>query len=246
MANSKAIKFIRQKDYKFIKNIGQGGLGKTILIEDEYIQEQFICKKFSPIYEDLKTEYFKNFVEEVRLMHLLYHKNIVRVFNYYMYPELKTGYILMEYVHGLDIDKYIIANPDKIEDIFIQTIEGFMYLEENKILHRDIRPQNILVSHDGFVKIIDFGFGKQINFNEQYDKSVSLNWRYSQPSEFLEKKYDFKTEIYFIGKLFEEIIKDNDLSIRFDNTLKKMIILNPVYRIPSFFDVSRELMRIKS
>jgi serine/threonine-protein kinase len=172
---NKTIEFLRQKDYKFIKDIGQGGTGRTILLKDELIDETFVCKKYSPYYEEHIDLYFKNFVDEIKLLHLLYHVNVVRVFNYYLYPENKTGYILMEYITGNNISKYLTDNPDKLNEIFVQTIIGFKYLEENNVLHRDIRPDNLLVSENGIVKIIDFGFGKKINFDENFDNSVSLS-----------------------------------------------------------------------
>ena len=154
------VKFLRQKDYELIKEIGQGGTGRTVLLNDQIINEQFVCKKYAPSNPNDKLLYFENFVKEIKLLHLLYHKNLVRIFNYYLYPEHTTGYILMEYVQGLDISDFLKKNPEKLNDIFTQVIEVFKYLEENKILHRDIRPENILISEDGIVKIIDFGFAK--------------------------------------------------------------------------------------
>jgi serine/threonine-protein kinase len=242
------IKFIKEKEYKVIRELNRGGFGEALLIEDETINENFVCKKYSPYYAEDKEAYFKNFVQEIKLLHVLYHKNIVRVFNYYLYPEKHTGYILMEYVDGTDIQEYLKVNPDKINDVFIQTIQGFRHLEEFKILHRDIRPQNIMVNEGGTLKIIDFGFGKQIEFqNENFDKSISLNWRYTPPSEFNDHIYDFKTEIYFVGKLFEEIIRENGIeSFGFTKVLNRMILSNYDSRITSFFDVDREVLSSKS
>ena len=187
--NKKIIEFIRTKDYKFIKNIGQGGTGKTVLLKDEIIDETFVCKKYSPYYEEHKDLFFKNFVDEIKILHNIYHKNIVRVFNYYLYPEKTTGYILMEFIDGDDIKNFAFNNPHLINDLFQQTIGGFNYLEQNKILHRDIRPENILVSDEGVVKIIDFGFGKRINYTEDFDKSITLNWRFFPPDDFNNKFY---------------------------------------------------------
>ncbi|ADQ79050.1 serine/threonine protein kinase [Paludibacter propionicigenes WB4] len=240
---SNIIEFLRKKDFRFESNIGQGGTGKTVLLKDELINELFVCKKYSPYYKSDKEKYFKNFVDEIKILHSLFHLNLVRVFNYYLYPELHTGYILMEYIKGIQISDFIRNNPERINSVFTQTIDGFRYLEENKILHRDIRPDNILVSEKGVVKIIDFGFGKIIEFDDKFNKSISLNWRYSTPNEFSLEIYDFKTEVYFVGKLFEEIIKENDIeNLKYTQILNKMI--NPKYdeRIHSFFDVSREIL----
>jgi len=237
------IEFLRKKDYKFIQSIGQGGTGKTILIEDETINEKFVCKKYAPLIDYIKPIYFKNFIDEIKLLHRLYHKNVVRVFNYYLYPEQTTGFILMEFIDGQSISKYIQDKPEMISDIFTQVIDGFRHLEEAGILHRDIRPENILISTDGIVKIIDFGFGKKIEFDEDFDKSISINWRYQPPREFADEMYDYKTEIYFVGKLFEEIINELDIQhFRYSNLLQKMVDSNYSSRIDSFFDVERQVI----
>ncbi len=239
----KIVQFIRTKDFRFIKEIGQGATGKTVLLEDEIINEIFVCKKYSPYYKEFNKVFFKNFKDEIKLLHLINHKNIVRIFNYYLYPEEHTGYILMEFIKGDDISKYLKYNPDKLDDVFRQTIKGFTHLEKINILHRDIRPTNILISEEGVVKIIDFGFSKKIDFNTDFDKSISLNWRYTQPNDFKDKIYDFKTELYFIGKLFEEIITDNNFqNFRYKNLLKKMVEKDYNQRIKSFFDLEREII----
>lgn len=237
------IEFLRKKDYKFIRYIGQGGTGKTILLEDELINERFVCKKYSPYYIEHQETYFKNFVDEIKLLHLLYHPNVVRVFNYYLYPEKLTGYIIMEYIDGEDIYEYVKNNPDRLNDIFVQTIRGFRHLEENKILHRDIRPGNIMVTNDGIVKIIDFGFGKRIDFNSNFYNSVSINWNYTIPRDFETKTYNYKTEIYFIAKLFEEIIQINNLNaFPYMNILQEMLHVNPDERITSLFEIERKII----
>lgn len=244
---NKIIEFLRAKDFKFIRNIGQGGTGKTVLLKDEYIDESFVCKKYSPYYEEHRDTFFKNFVDEIKILHKLYHRNIVRVFNYYLYPEQKTGYILMEYIHGQDIKEYLQNNPHRVNDIFVQTINGFNYLELNGILHRDIRPENILVSEDGFVKIIDFGFGKEINFDKDFDKSITLNWRYTPPTDFDNKFYDFKTEIYFVGRLFEEIIVENKIgNFSYSDILKDMTKVDFNNRIDSFLNINRRILSNES
>ncbi len=241
MKKNDQIDFLRKKSYVFQSEIGQGGTGKTILIKDEFIDEVFVCKKYSPYYPEHKDLYFKYFLREIKLLHKVNHKNIVRVFNYYIYPEQMTGYILMEFVKGQNIDEYISENPDRLNDLFVQTINGFTYLEENKILHRDIRPSNILVTDDSITKIIDFGFGKSIDFDNA-DNSISLNWRYTKPDEFNQKIYDTKTEIYFVGKLFEEILENfENIDFKYTRLVSKMIA-NYSERIHTFFDAYREIV----
>ena len=202
----KIAKFTRIKEIELIRNLSRGGYGETYLVRDPIINETFVCKKYSPINDNDKQKYFKNFIEEIRLLYLVNHLNIVRIFTYYIYPENYLGYILMELVDGNSIEEYLAKYPQNINEIFRQTIQGFACLESNGVLHRDIRPSNILVNDEGIVKIIDLGFGKQVCQESDFDKSITINWGYEKPQDFNDKKYDFQTEVYFVGKLFERII----------------------------------------
>jgi len=239
---TQSIEFPRKKDYIFKSELGQGATGKTIVVYDPMIEEEFVCKKYSPYKGANKEELFEKFVNEIKLLHLLNHENIVRVFTYYLYRENYVGYIFMELVDGYDVDEYLAKNPEEINNVFEQIIEGFYYLEKNEILHRDIRPMNILVNYDGTVKIIDFGFGKQIAGKEDFDKSISLNWLFDPPKEFQNGVYNYTTEVYFIGKLIAEIISDNQINVfKYHDLLEKMNRKNPENRIESFLHVRRQL-----
>jgi len=243
MDEEKVIEFIRNKNFVLVETLGQGACGKTVLLRDDTINGYFVCKKYLPYDSEQKEELYKNFVQEIKILHLLYHKNIVRVFNHYLYPSQYQGFIIMEYIDGDDIEKYLGESPENINEIFLQVIEGFSYLENCNILHRDIRPMNILVRKDGIVKIIDFGFGKRIIYKEDFDKSISLNPWCEPPNEFNDRTYNFTTEIYFIGKLFEKIIKEKDIeSFKYTKLLSKMCYKDNSERISKFFDVKKEIL----
>jgi serine/threonine-protein kinase len=236
------VKFLRKRDYSFQRELGNGACGRTVLLYDDLIDEQFVCKKYSPFSEDHREELFKNFVREIKLLHKIQHENLVRVFNYYLYPDQFTGYILMEFIEGIDIEDYISQNPENTNSLFLQAINGFKYLEEQSILHRDIRPLNILIRSDGILKIIDLGFGKQIRNSDDFDKSISLNWWCETPADFAYSRYDFTTEVYFIGKLFEKLISDNSIShFKYASVLRRMCQHDPTKRIPTFADIEKEI-----
>ena len=245
---SKAIiRFIKQKEYKFIKELGQGGLGKTVLILDSEIGEQFVCKKYSPYDESLRDEYYDYFKNEIKVMFQVNHSNIIRIFNYYLYPEQRTGYILMEYVDGKNIYEFLLENPASINNVFEQIIDAFVYLENHKILHRDIRLENILIDNNGVVKIIDFGFGKKVIQETDKKKSISLNWWCDVPSEFSDGLYDHQTDLYFIGKLFEAILSNGaDDWVQFDFAyriiLEKMMRTEKGNRYQSFSQIKEEIV----
>ncbi|WP_157654671.1 protein kinase family protein [Burkholderia ubonensis] len=225
------------------EELGRGACGQTVLLFDSTIDERFACKKYSPVRSDMRQQLYDGFVREIKLLHLINHRNVVRLFNYYLFPEKMTGYILMEYVRGSNVEDYLSNSPEDANEIFDQIISGFSHLEENGILHRDIRTNNILVTKDGVVKIIDFGFGKQTLSSDDFDKSVSLNWWCDLPSEFKRSIYDFATEVYFIGKLFEKLLVDLNLQhFKYDTLLGKMCALDPDKRIPTFADVRKTML----
>jgi serine/threonine protein kinase len=240
---NRIVEFVRKKDLIFVEELGQGACGKTVILYDEIIDERFVCKKYSPSYESFKQELFGNFIREIKLLHTLNHPNIVRIFNYYLYPEQFAGYILMELVKGEDIERYLTVNPDQINQIFLQVIDGFNHLEKCGVLHRDIRPKNILVSDEGVTKIIDFGFGKRIATNQDFDKSITLNWWCDPPLDFADQTYNYTTEVYFIGKLFEKIIFGASIEqFAYKQLLSRMCASDPSRRIESFSKIQQEIL----
>ena len=242
MAENDIIKFVRRHDYRFVKELGQGGCGKTVLLHDDQIDEDFVCKKFTPYSEGDRAALFANFVREIKILHKVYHANVVRVFNYYIYPASLTGFILMEYVEGAEVDKFLSSAPEKVNEVFIQTISGFRYLETHGILHRDIRPGNLLVGANGSVKIIDFGFGKLVRDSKDFDKSVSLNWWCEPPAEFTSSVYNFQTEVYFVGKMFERIIQENQVDeFKYGSLLMQMCEHSPLRRIQGFAAIEKSI-----
>lgn len=153
-----------KKKFKYVDSLGKGGTGKALLFKDETTDMLFAIKKYETEDETHRNDFYDRFVDEIKILFKISHPNIVRVYNYYLYPEEKVGYLQMEYVKGSTLDKYDPFPFDddwkNWEDIFKETVLAFEYLEKNNILHRDIRSQNILIDENGNVKIIDFGFGK--------------------------------------------------------------------------------------
>jgi serine/threonine protein kinase len=236
------IPFVRRRDYVMVRRLGKGACGETVLLHDDQIGEDFVCKKYVPYDEAARQELFANFIREIKLLHSVHHDNLVRVFNYYVYPAEHAGFILMEYVDGASIDAYLAAHPDQANSVFIQTLAGFAYLEGAGILHRDIRPMNVLVRNDGRVKIIDLGFGKRIETSIDFDKSISLNWWCVPPPEFKQSRYDFATEVYFVGKLFEAIISDNGIeTFEYPDVLRRMCAADRTDRFESFAQAQQEV-----
>lgn len=241
LENGQVIEFDRKKYFTYLRPLGSGGTGDTYLFKDETTDMLFAIKKYSPKGDnDIKENYIR-FVDEMKILFNISHPNIVRIYNYYLYPEIDLGYLQLEYIDGIAIDKYI-SEPwiKSWDDIFTETVYAFRYLEEKGILHRDIRPSNIMIDKDNNVKIIDFGFGKKIDIDDPSPNSVILNWPVSQlPKEMLQKEeYSYKTEVFFIGKLFSNLVIDEDIEeFGYKDIITKMTQVEPKNRYASFDEV---------
>lgn len=247
METGEIIKFDQSKHFKFVRELGTGGTGETNLFKDETTNTLFAIKKYRPSEENIehKEDFYHRFVEEIVILFKLSHPNIVRVYNYYLYPNLMTGYLQMEYIEGTSIDAYIRNNSTDLDNLFRSAVKSFEFLEENDILHRDIRPANIMIDNNGELKLIDFGFGKILS-STNTENSIRLNWPVTDmPDEVVNgNDYTVETEIYFLGSLFKRLIRENNIEdFKFINVVNTMCEVSIEKRYQSFKDVSDDIAK---
>mgnify|MGYP002762500946 FL=1 len=252
--NGDIISFLKQKDYVMVnKNLGDGSFGKAVVLKDPYIDELFVAKKYEPEYSAIKEVFYKNFLDEIKILYKLNHPNIVRIFGYYPYSELFTGYILMEFIDGVDIGKYfseydeldsVILGQPTPDEIFIQLINAFCYIEKHGIIHRDIREGNIMIDNAGVVKVIDFGIGKIIKPGHEEDSLVGeINRANSDtlPEEYYSGAYTSLTDMFYLAELLNRLIQSNQnaasLNFSYQDIVDKMMQKNPNERYSSFSEV---------
>lgn len=240
LTEGQKIVFDRKKTFKYIRSLGSGGTGDTHLFKDETTDMLFAIKKYAPKGENNIKENYSRFVEEIKILFQISHPNIARVYNYYLYPEFTLGYLQMEYIQGKSIDR-VTQDDFLLSDwngVFEQTIAAFRYLEEHHILHRDIRPSNIMITDTENVKIIDFGFGKIVDPKIKEHNSILLNWPATQMPEEIEQQgeYNHCTEVYFLGVLFKKLNLGE--SFKYGLILNKMAQVEVSNRYQSFNDVS--------
>lgn len=256
-SNGDIVEFLRKKDYIMLNNeLGGGFFGKTVLLKDPFIDELFVAKKYEPDTDDIavKEKYYKNFLDEIKILYKLNHENIVRIFNYYPYENSLTGYILMEFIDGVKIDKYILSEYDgtslvSINDMFKQLIEGFNYIETNGIIHRDIREGNIMIDKKGKVKIIDFGIGKITerggNGTDSLVADINRNGSDTLPQEYFEGIYTSKTDMFYLAELLKRLMDSSPFiensSFLYHNIINKMMSKNPDKRYASFAKIKEAI-----
>lgn len=252
--NGDIVEFIKKKDYIMLdNNLGSGAFGYTVLLKDPYINEVFVAKKYEPYYEDLKIEFYNSFLQEIKIMYTLNHPNIVRIYNYYPYESRHTGYIIMEYIEGKNIANFMEdydpwESKVDLDNIFVQLIDGFEYIEKKGIVHRDIRESNILITQEGVVKIIDFGLGKTFSpvgsTNDSMTDLINRNGLDFLPNEYAEGIYDSKTDMFYLGELYSRLLRktENLDNFTYGSVLSKMIKPKREDRFNSFSEIKKVIM----
>lgn len=256
--NGDIIKFIKQKDYIMINNnLGSGSFGKTVVLKDPDINELFVAKKYEPEIKEYREQFYRNFLEEIRILYKMNHRNIVRIYNYYAYESIYSGYILMEFIDGKTIGEYfktyneympLFSNDPTPDSIFIQLIDAFAYIEKHHIIHRDIREGNIMIDTTGTVKVIDFGIGKLIESAEADDSLCSqINRERSDtlPQEYYNKEYTSLTDMFYLAELLNRLMREvtypDDIKFSYQNILDKMMQKKAEDRYDSFEEIQKAI-----
>lgn len=208
--------------YLLIKKIARGGMAdvyRAKLIGVEGFEKDVAIKKILPHWS-LSREFVDMLIDEAKILLHLTHSNIVQV--YELNKEADSYYIVMEYVHGVDLKTLAQALEKKSELISLSLLAylmeqiclGLKYAHEKKdehqknlgIVHRDISPQNILLSYDGEVKITDFGIAKVIGrTNETATGVLKGKFAYMAPEQALGRGIDQRCDIFALGILAYEL-----------------------------------------
>ncbi|MGB4704337.1 MAG: serine/threonine-protein kinase [Candidatus Saccharicenans sp.] len=187
--------------YEILRSLGSGGFGSVYLARDTWLDIKVAIK----VPHKQSQELYK-LLKEPRLQAALNHPNIVRVLA--AEKEKDVFFMVMEYVRGKSLEKLLekekILDVDRAIDIIKQVAYGVDHAHKNKIIHRDLRPSNILISEEGTVKITDFGTSAWLN-SAQYASTRIGSPPYMAPEQFLGKA-SYCSDIYSIGCIFYEML----------------------------------------
>ena len=187
--------------YEIDRIIGSGGMSVVYRAKDTKL-DRFVT--FKVLKEDYLTdlELVERFPEEARAAAGLNHQNIVSIFDYGQDDDIY--YIVLEYVDGASLKELINKKAPFADDIIIavtlQIAEGLAEAHRNEIVHRDIKPQNILVTRTNIVKVADFGIARAARNSTLTAGSGSMgSVHYFSPEQARSGYIDHKTDIYSLG-----------------------------------------------
>lgn len=207
--------------YQIIKSIGEGGMANVYLAYDTILDRNVAVKVLRG---DLASDekFVRRFQREALSASNLSHQNIVEVYD--VGEDDGQYYIVMEYIEGRHL-KQLLKKREKLTitevvDIMLQVTEGMSQAHDSYIIHRDIKPQNIMILENGLVKITDFGIATALNGTQlTQTNSVMGSVHYLPPEQAEGKGATIRSDIYSMGILMYELLAGT-LPFKGDNAVE--------------------------
>ena len=207
--------------YQIIKTIGEGGMANVYLAYDTILDRDVAVKVLRG---DLATDdtFVRRFQREALSASSLSHPNIIEVYD--VGEDNGSYYIVMEYIKGKHL-KQLLKQRGKLTltevvDIMLQVTDGMSVAHDNYIIHRDIKPQNIMILENGLIKITDFGIAMALNSTQlTQTNSVMGSVHYLPPEQASGKGATIQSDVYSMGILMYELLT-GELPFRGDNAVE--------------------------
>ena len=192
--------------YEIVGKIGTGGMADVYKAMDHKLNRFVAVKVLKPEFRE-DTTFIKKFRSEAQAAAGLTHPNIVNVFD--VGDDGGVYYIVMELIEGITLKEYI-SKKGKLSikeatSIAIQVSMGLEAAHSHGIVHRDVKPQNIIISTDGKVKVTDFGIARAASSNT-ISSNVMGSVHYSSPEQVRGGYSDEKSDIYSLGITLYEMV----------------------------------------
>jgi serine/threonine protein kinase len=196
--------------YEVLGELGQGAMGVVYKARDPLIDRVVAIKTINlSLAMDEKEEYEGRFYQEAKAAGRLNHPNIVTI-----YDVGKSGdvaYIAMELLEGRELrdimNEGALLPIDQVLNIVAQVAQGLAYAHEHEIVHRDVKPSNIMVIRDGHVKITDFGIARMASSSVRTQTGMVLGSpKYMSPEQVMGKTIDQRSDIFSLGVMLYEML----------------------------------------
>ncbi|XP_022127084.1 cyclin-dependent kinase-like 4 isoform X1 [Pieris rapae] len=197
--------------YEKLAKLGEGSYGLVYKCRNRETGEIVAIKKFVENEDDPLIR--KIALREIRMLKNLKHPNLVNLIE--VFRRKRKLHLVFEYCdHTVlhEMEKYPAGCPELLsKQIIWQTLQGVAYCHRHNCIHRDVKPENILLTSDGVVKLCDFGFARMISPGESYTDYVATRW-YRAPELLVgDTMYSMPVDVWAIGCVFAELLSSEAL-----------------------------------
>jgi serine/threonine-protein kinase len=199
--------------YRILEELGRGAMGVVYRAEDPSLDRVVALKTISLADAEGRKEYEKRFLLEAKAAGKLTHPNIVTIYDYGEEEDL--AYMAMELLEGSDLRTRMRSEPIppmEAVEIALQVADGLGFAHEHGVVHRDVKPGNIMLLERGAVKIMDFGIAR-MRFSEHKTSTgmVLGTPRYMSPEQISGQPVDQRSDIFSLGTVLYEMLTQTSL-----------------------------------
>ena len=193
--------------YRVLALLGRGGMGEVYRAEraDGQFEQQVALKLLRPD----AVEHLGRFIAERRILARLEHPGIARLYDAGVADDGRP-YMLMELVEGVPITTWCREHASTTQerlDLFLQACDAVAYAHQNLVIHRDLKPGNVIVSHEGHVKLLDFGVAKLLTDSaDDPTRDTPMTLAYAAPEQLSRAGATTATDVYSLGVLLFELL----------------------------------------
>ena len=193
--------------YTVVKLLGRGGMGAVYLVHDRELDRNVALKVIRPdLAEDPAT--LERFKREIQLSTVVTHRNVLRVFD--LGEGAGIRFVTMQFVDGEDLASLLKREgrlpTERILGIFRQVCQGLEAAHERGVVHRDLKPQNVMLDRDGNVYLTDFGLAKSLAASGMTETGALLGTPfYMSPEQVRGEPADHRSDIYSVGIILYEM-----------------------------------------
>ena len=214
--------------------LGKGGMGEVFEGFDCELKRKVAIKLLSPaIAQD--EEFIDKFLSEAQLAAQIDHQNVCRVYHLGRLPENNAPYIVMEYLAGQNLSQRVKEmGPLPIHQclkVIKETALALQAAHDKKVLHRDVKPSNIMFTEDGSVKVTDFGLARLLKESAQLSATDHIvgTPHYISPEAGQGKSFDVRSDIYSLGSTFYHLVTGR---VPFDGPTPLSVLNSHVHDTP--------------